>query len=232
MTSSLTRRLAATAMVVAAVALSACSSSSKSSSSSASATTASPPTTAASSATTIDPALRAQAQNALLVPSDVGPGFTSGTYTPGDPTKPEPCGQPNISTKFPEVLKVGASIVQGQTLDLEEELIFFSDQPTTDGAIAAGIAGVSCPQGTFYGSDGTPLKVAITGPTDVTAQVGGTKAVQLQIKADQVQGTLIAVEYKTAIVTFAFLADVKADLSTAPDPIAIVKKGVAKVAAA
>ena len=224
-------RIAAAGLVAAAVGISACSSSSKKSSSSAAATTVAP-TTTASPSTTIDPALRTQLQNALLVPSDVGPGFTSGTYKPGDPTKPEPCGQPNISAKYPEVLKVGTVIMQGTTLNLTEEVVVYSDIPTADAALAAGLEGVNCTAAKFYADDGSAIDATLTPGTDVTAQVGGTKAMEYTIKATGIQGYLIAVEYKQSITAFSFLADPTADTSSAPSPLVVAKKAIDKLAAA
>lgn len=227
-------RIAAVALLTAAVGMSACSSSSKSSSKSTAATTAptvAPTTTAASTATTVDPALEAAAKSSLLVPADVGTGFTAGTYTPKDPKQPQACGQPSIDSKYPPILKVGTEIDQAQSLQLNQDLVFYPDQATSDAALADGIAGISCPTGTFYATDGTTTTAALTGPTDVTAQVGGTKADEWTLKGDQFQGVLIVVQGKTAITAFSFIAGSAADAANAPDPIAVAKKGVDKLKA-
>jgi hypothetical protein len=219
MPTSLIPRVAAATAVLAAISLSGCSSSGSKS---------------AAPTTTVYPvALKARFQAALLAPADVGAGFTAGTWIPRDPSKPQPCGQVSIDRTYPPVLKVGAQILgPGGNSALNEDVASYVDQATADKAVADGIGGLTCTQGTFYASDGTSTTAQLTGPTDVTSQVGGRKAAEWQLKGDQFQGVLIAIEDKSSICALSFLATAGSTAAATPDPVAVAKKALQKLDAA
>lgn len=168
-------------------------------------------------------------QRALLTPGDVGNGFVPGSYQPPDPSRPSPCGKPSVAAQFPQALRLGTELDKGQSLQLIESLTVLPDVATAQAAYAAGVAGLSCRQARL---DAGAPPVTIGAPRDVTAQVGGDKAMAWSLSAQGLKGSLVAVQSAEAVITFSFLALGSADTSTAPDPVAVAKTGVAKILAA
>jgi hypothetical protein len=204
----------------------ACSSSSKSSSGAGSATT----TTAAPTPTTIGtPLAQAKAQTLMLKASDIGHGFTDGTWSAGAPGSPEPCGQPGVDAIIPPTYNTGSELDNGG-LVINENYTQYADSITANNAWNLDVQGFTCSQGALSDS-GTTIPLTISTPTDVTAQVGDLQAIEINVKSSQFTGVVIGVKLPTATVAFEFLAQTGADTSQAPDAVASAKQGVAKITA-
>lgn len=249
------RSAAAGAALLALVAVGACSSSKSSSStstgtpattSSAPATTAAPRATVAPPATAAAPATGApattvpavaglptqtQAQSAMLVAADVtGYNLTDGQFTPPDPSQPLPCGQPDPDSKLPPALQVGAEIDSASPqAAVIETLAFYTDTATATQAFNLGLQGVSCASATLTDNGGT-IPIQLTSPSDVTSQVGGDKAIAVQIKSAQFQAVVVGVTKDNAVLTFQYQTVPDADTTKLPNPIGLAALGVQKIA--
>ena len=193
-------------------------------------------TTAAAGAATTNPqsveSVTEKATAALLAPGDVGAGFATEVYTPSDPGQPGVCGQAGIDTAVPAAVRVGTVVSNATTQQaLLQEVRVYQDEEEATMAYRAASDGVSCTTGSMTLDDGTTQPVTITAPVDVVAQVGGDEATGWQLQTADTKGVAVLVRLQAAIVSFQFQAPAAAD-ATDPDPLAVVKLGVAKVAAA
>ncbi len=166
-------------------------------------------------------------KKALLTASDVGPGFVEGTWEEPNANEPGPCGKPNVSAQFPNAVRIGAQFAKGEQFQLIEGINVFADANTSKAAYAAGVDGLTCTDATLGGQP-----VSIGERMDVTAQVGGDLATAWSVKADGMEGVLIAVHAEQAVLTFTFVAIGGADTSSVANPIEVAKTGVSKALAA
>jgi hypothetical protein len=206
------------------------SSSSSSSSSAAESTTAAPAPSGATGGS-LSGLTKDQAQALMLSPSDVGAGFTAGTFST-DNTQAQPCGQPNVNAQVPPKVDVGVEADSGTSYAVQEEFSTYADSATNDKAWNLNVAGISCPTGSLADS-GTTIPVQINGPTDVSSQVGeGSQALKASLSSSAFPGaTVVAVKFATGNVSITVLTLPGADPSKAPDPIALAKQAAAKIAA-
>jgi hypothetical protein len=235
-------RIAAVGLMSGAALLSACSSSSKSSLSSSSSaassatTEATPTTTAASSGG--GTLTQAQAQAAMLKASDLGTGYTDGTFKPDDPKTPEPCGQQSVDAQIPPAFNVGSTVTSSSiNAAFQEDYDGYNDAASATNAFNGKLAGVACTNATIVDDTGAKTPVTFSAPTDVTSSVGGVKAVEVDVKstdtsANGFEGVLVAVQLPQGIVAFEFLSGNGTDTSTLPNPGDVAKQGVAKLTAA
>jgi hypothetical protein len=170
---------------------------------------------------------KALLKKALLTASDVGPGFVEGTWEETSASEPGPCGKPNVAAQFPNAVRIGAQFAKGEQFQLIEGINVFADTDTSKAAYAAGIDGLACAEPKLGGQP-----VEIGQQMDVTAQVGGSVATAWSVKADGIEGVLIAVHAEQAVLTFTFVALGGADTSSVANPIALAKTGVSKAMAA
>ena len=200
------------------------------------ATTVRPSTTTSAGAATTNPqsveSVTEKATAALLAPSDVGAGFATEVYTPSDPGQPGVCGRAGIDTAVPAAVHVGTVVSNATTQQaLLQEVRVYQDEEEATMAYRAASDGVSCTTGSMTLDDGTTQPVKISAPVDVVDQVGGDEATGWQLQTADTKGVAVLVRLQAAIVSFQFQAPAAAD-ATDPDPLAVAKLGVAKVAAA
>jgi hypothetical protein len=170
-----------------------------------------------------------KATQALLTAAEVGPGFVTDAYTPDAPSDPTPCGTPSAAATVPPAVHVGTVIAQPDTQQLlQEQIMVYTDATEAGEAFQAGSAGLACPSGTVHFDDGTSDTLDISGPVDVTSDVGGDQASVWQVQATDIQGVLVAVRLKAALVVFQFVAPAAAS-NLEPAPLDVVKAGVEKV---
>jgi hypothetical protein len=165
----------------------------------------------------------------LITPAEVGKGFVKQPFTPRDPSDHAakmPCGQPSTAALFPNALRTGTDLVQGQNAEFEESVTLYLDAATAGQAFEADVAGVTCDKGDI---SGTP--VTISKPQDVTAEIGGSKAVAWSIEAGGSRGVLVAVNSGSVTIGFTFLAAPNADTSKLPNTLDVAKKATAKLLA-
>ncbi|HEY2812969.1 MAG TPA: hypothetical protein VGJ03_05865 [Acidimicrobiales bacterium] len=167
----------------------------------------------------------------MLTASDVtGFALTDGQFTAPDPTQPLPCGQPDPDSQFAPTLQVGSEIDSASPqATIVETLAFYSDTATASKAFDAGVQGISCSNGNVT-ANGAPIPVQLQSPSDVTSQVGGDRAVQVQLTSSQFQAVVIGVTKDNAVVTFQYETTPDADTTKLPNPTQLGALGVQKIA--
>jgi hypothetical protein len=192
-------------------------------------TSAAPATAAPDTTTSGEASVEDQAQAALLTPDEVGPGFTAGDWTPGDPANPTPCGTPSVDATVPASVEVGTVVALATTSQaLREEISVYDDEEEADTAFTTGTTGLDCATGKVTFTDGTTAPLSIVSPVDVTKEVGGDKALAWQVRGGGIQGVLVAVKLPGIVVTFQFTApDTATNLR--PDPLTVAKAGMDKI---
>jgi hypothetical protein len=192
-----------------------------------------PATTAAQGSTTTAAnsvaSVTEKATKALLTPPEIGTGFVTADYDPGQPSDPTPCGTPSADASVPPGVKVGTVIAKADTQQaLQQEIMVYTDPDEATGAFEAGSAGLACPTGTAHYRDGTSSQLTISGPVDVSSQVGGDEASAWEVASPDLQGVVVAVRLEAAVVAFQFQAPANA-ANLRPAPLTVVKAGVEKV---
>ena len=166
-------------------------------------------------------------KKSLLTPAEVGKGFTNGPAYSAASTSTPPCGGKSVVSLYPNALRSGIFIVSGETVQFEESLSLFVDTETAQKAFAAQIAGVTCSKPKVNGT-----AVTISAGQDVTAQVGGEKAIAYEVTIGADSGVLVAVGSGSLTIGFTFVAAGGTDTSKLPNPLDLAKKATAKVIAA
>ncbi|WP_214402489.1 hypothetical protein [Pseudonocardia lacus] len=161
----------------------------------------------------------------LLVPAEIGPGFTQGEEPKPDPQAPAFCGGPGVVAQFPAAVRVGAGFT-GPTegMFVQQTVSVYGDAATAQAAFLANEQGLACSQGEASGSP-----VVITPAEDLAVDVPADESTGWQIGGQGFDLILIAVRSGELVVNFAFVAPEgrSADL---PDPLAISRAGVEKLA--
>lgn len=174
------------------------------------------------------------AQEALLVATDVGAGFTKATSD--DSSDPLPCtpNDPPLTTQFPPSTKAQVDFgnAAGSAL-VSEEITSYADEATALKALAGGEKGFSCPSATL-GTGSNKLAVTITGPTDLTSSVNVTvdKCEGWQFKSTTVNLAVIVGRVGQQLVALTFTASTSVDTNTLPDSQTITEAALKKVLAA
>jgi len=194
---------------------------------SASAPATSPSTPATSSA----PVTTAQLSAALLAPSDLGAGFAQRAFTRN--RNPLPCaaaGSPSFDDQAPTDLVAGTDLANAaQSASVSEELRLYPDSAGASAALRIGTAGLNCPAGKLYATDGTSLRVKIGKPQDVTSDIGATKATAWDTTSPQADVLFVAVQLNRALVLFSFVRDPSTDTTKLPNPLGVAKAGIQKI---
>lgn len=227
------RVVAAGAVLVAVTLSAACSSGSSSSASSSSSSSSKSTSSSSSKSSSSGGAVptQAKAQSAMLTSADLtGFTLTDGQFTPAPVSTPLPCGQANPDAANPPALQVGSDIESAAPqASIVEDLSFYADTATATQAFQAGLAGVSCSNGSVQTSNGS-IPVQLQTPTDVTSQVGGDKAIQVVISGSQLQAVIVAATKDNAVVTFQYATTPDADLTKLPNPTQLAALGIQKIA--
>ncbi|GEM_PF-6835930 len=156
--------------------------------------------------------------------------LTDGQFTPTPASSPLPCGQSSPDVAFPPALQVGSDIESASPqASIVEDLSFYADAATASQAFQAGVQGVSCSNGNVQAPSGS-IPVQLQNPTDVTSQVGGDKAIQVEISGSGIQAVIVAATKDNAIVTFQYATTPDADLSKLPNPTQLAALGIQKIA--
>lgn len=174
-----------------------------------------------------------QANAALLTAADLGTGFSAGTYTKTNTSPPcAAAGSPSFRQATSPAVDAGATFDHATPeASLDEVIFVYPDAATAQAAFDTGKTGFACKTGTVYYTDGTKGSVTITGPTDVSTDVGGDSAVAYQLANADVQSTQVVALVGQAIVTLSFGAASGADTTSLPNPVAVAKAAVAKIPA-
>jgi hypothetical protein len=169
-----------------------------------------------------------QLRRSLLGPRDLGPGWTPGDPPLPDASAPAPCGGPGTVARYPDALRVG-STVEGPSAGLvvQEGLSVYGDADTAHAAFEAGVAGLDCGQGTLHGAS-----VALARPQDLRPDVGGDLASGWRATSDTVDATLVVVQARQAVFTFAYVVPAGSAALGRPDPVALSRVAVARALAA
>ena len=193
--------------------------------------TTSASTPATSPASSSAPLTNDQLAGALLTPTDLGTGFTKVPFTRNK--KPLPCapaGGPSFDAQAPTDLLAGTQLVDSaQSATVSEELRVYPDLAHATAALRIGTAGLSCAAGRIYATDGTSVQVKIAKGQDVTAQVGGTKAIAWDATSSQVDVLFVAVQLNRALVVFSYVRSPQTDTSKLPNPLAVTKAAIQKI---
>jgi hypothetical protein len=161
----------------------------------------------------------------LLVPAEIGPGFTQGDEPRPDPAAPAVCGGPGVVAQFPSAVRVGAGFV-GSTegVFVQETVSVYGDAATAEAAFRANEQGLACSQGEASGSP-----VVLTPAQDLVVDVPADESTGWRVGGDGFDLVLIAARSGELVVNFAFVAPEgrSADL---PDPLVVSRAGVEKLA--
>jgi hypothetical protein len=193
-------------------------------------TTPAPTTPASSAPASGDPSVtQADANAALLSPTDLGTGFTAAQFSPS--SDPLPCtpNDPPLEQRFHSTVEAGTAMVtQAQDVGLSEELRVYADADTAKRVLQAAAHGLDCKQGTLN-LTGTPETVTFGKTQDVTSDVGAESAIAVQATSSKYGIVLVGCKLGRLLVLFSFLSDKTADTSKLPNPITIAAKGITKI---
>ena len=121
---------------------------------------------------------------------------------------------------------VGTTLdASGRQLTLQEEVRQFSDSTQSQAWLSLVKQGFGCAQGDL----GPGTTVTITGPQDVTADIGTEEAVAWQLATSDAQMELVLARQDDGVALFLFIGGTGADTSGIPDPVSLAKKGVDKL---
>ncbi|HEY2814310.1 MAG TPA: hypothetical protein VGJ03_12660 [Acidimicrobiales bacterium] len=203
------------------------SSSSKSSSSSSKSSSSKSSSSSSGGAETVDPN---GAENKLLTAKDIGSTFTDEQFS-ANTDKTDPCGKPNARSQFPPTKDIGSDASDNnQNLFFEEEVSFYANSSDTKNAFQIAVNSVqTCNQGTIANSDGTTTPFTVSGLTDVSSQVGVTKAVEFTVSTSDIKVIEVAVRLDNCAAVFEFAFPANSGQSGQPDEIGITKQGVDKL---
>jgi hypothetical protein len=177
-----------------------------------------------------DPSVtQADANAALLSPTDLGTGFTAAQFSPS--SDPLPCtpNDPPLEQRFHSTVEAGTAMVtQAQDVGLSEELRVYADADTAKQVLQAAAHGLDCKQGTLN-LTGTAETVTFGKTEDVTSDVGAESAIAVQATSSKYGIVLVGCKLGRLLVLFSFLSDKTADTSKLPNPITIAAKGITKI---
>lgn len=163
---------------------------------------------------------------ALLTAPEVGTGFTKSPPVAQDTNQKLPCGGSSASALYPNALRAELIAAKGDSVQFQESLRLDLDAATSIKAFDTTVAGLNCSKGSIAG---TP--VTIGAPHDVTASVGGSKAVAWEVTIAGASGVLVAVHSGSTSIGYTFLVATGTDAATLPNPLTVAKKATAKVIA-
>lgn len=200
--------------------------------------TAAPPATSSSSSSTSEPSsesssesspapprlTEAEARARLLTIDEIDGRLRDATFSRNtDPTLP--CGTPNPDIEHPPTVDVGVS-ASANGVNVQEEIVVHADDASMRAAFEDFVAGHACTQGALSNSSG-PVPLEFT-TTDVRAELGVPQAVRIAFTAEGFHGELVLVRTERAVLGFAFSIADTADPALLPDPLTVVRKGLAK----
>lgn len=165
----------------------------------------------------------------LLAPADIGAGFAAGTWK--HETSPLPCTPkvPDPDITDPPVRIAGTVLQKSDgSLALQEEVHLYADEAEANKVAGLLVKGLACPQETDT-SGAKPTTFTITGPQDLTSELGVDDAAGWELKSDQATIDLVVARHQNGIAVFEFIGAPGADTSGLPSPVALARKGVDKL---
>lgn len=167
---------------------------------------------------------------ALLKPSDIGTGFTTGTYSSVKTRLPcDPAGTTPLSQRVPAQATGGTEIDSGNQAALTQTVNAYADAATGAQAWNLFKAGVNCTTATL--PDGS--KMTLQAPVDVTAQVsaGHGSSLEWQWTTAGAHGVMIATFAGRVGTSLMFAVANNASTAGLPDPVQVAKLAFEKLAA-
>jgi hypothetical protein len=202
-------------------------SSSSSSSSKSSSSSSSSKSSSSSSSSSSSELSETEIESRLIKAKDLGPGFSDGTFETND-SEPTSCGGPSVNSQVPAKSRIGGNASDGVAF-FEEQVLVYATSDEAKKALEVAKASVSCPEPTTPGggaaSFGPPEDVS----SDIDAPVDD--AIRIALQTEEAEGSLFATRFGNVIVSFQFVAQKTADPSELPDELAIVNKGLSRLAA-
>ena len=189
----------------------------------------------ASQAPASDPATR-RAAAALLGVNDLPAGFRLAGFS--DLPLPQPCaakGSTAILSRVKPRTHVGHELylTSPQAVLTEEIDVFRSAQDAT-AATNLLRTGMNCQKGNFYLSDGTPQRVDVAGPKDISGVVGVPVDTLLSwtMQNGNLTASFLVARSGAVLTTLTFLAPTTSDLAKLPSGPAVAHVALIKVRAA
>ena len=147
--------------------------------------------------------------------------FSDAGYTPNE--GPNACGY-DLDAEHPAEVLVGATYGdEGRVF--QQEIRVYATAADALEAYNAGVANTTC--------DAATGGLAMTGPVDVTDEVGADQAAAFTATLPSYEATLVAALVSDALVTFQFGTSTGAtEAADAPDPIDLTAFGIGKILAA
>jgi hypothetical protein len=149
-------------------------------------------------------------KGALLTAAEVGTGFTGGPTSPSADTGP--CNKEPVQKHLPNNTEVDASFSRGDgnspdTASVDQSVIVYPDAAQATTAYDWNAGELGCRHGSVE-DQGQKVAFTIGAPVDVTAQVGGDKAMLWNISFDAAPSAakivFVAVRVKDAVVDLGF----------------------------